>query len=647
MSFRQVSIAVVTAAWTVVACAYDYLERDAVVMYYHTMFTSGAQAASGWNGNVAACDAGTTSGAYRDEVLRRVNFYRLLAGLPRVSLSSDVRDVDVQNAALMASANSAAHPSPPATWNCYTASGYNGAFNSIQALGASGVQAIDLYMEALGPDAASAPQRRWLLYPPQVQVATGDIPVGTRSNALWTMGPFGARPDRPAGTAWPPRGYVPWDVVPRTSKRWSMSAPGVVFAPYTLAIWETVAGTSVAHAPTVEPWTLGHGDNTIVFNLDNVAFNTAPREDRWITVLLRDDNYVAPRLFDYSVALFDAGRLPVGITADFDGDGKSDLVWHDPLTGRTSLWLVDGTGFKAGSRELMRNLAWRPTLSGDFNGDGKADLVWRNDDTGGTAIWLLDGSTYISGAIVLSDRNWRVVHVADLDGDGKADLFFEGPKGEKVAWLMDGVQQAGMRYLTGVDAVVHVADMNGDGVPDVASNHSIHLMGSVDVVASIWLAPTLDRRITHVGDFNGDGKVDFAWLNPSTGTTSIMLLNGLNVVVDQAVLTSLDWRVTAVADFDGDGKSDLLWRNAATGEIAIWKMDGTFYAGGAILLAQPDWQVHKVGSFDGDVGLAGKPKSDLLWRNTATGQHAIWLMDGYRFAGGAIVLEGTHWWATP
>lgn len=76
-------------------------------------------------------------------------------------------------------------------------------------------------------------------------------------------------------------------------------------------------------------------------------------------------------------------------------------------------------------------------------------------------------------------------------------------------------------------------------------------------------------------------------------------------------------------------------------------MDGKFYAGGAILLAQPDWHVQKVGNLDGNAGLAGKPKSDLLWRNTATGHHAIWLMDGYRYAGGATVLEGMHWWATP
>ncbi len=28
-------------------------------------------------------------------------------------------------------------------------------------------------------------------------------------------------------------------------------------------------------------------------------------------------------------------------------------------------------------------------------------------------------------------------------------------------------------------------------------------------------------------------------------------------------------------DFNSDGKSDLVWRNSVTGEIVIWLMDGT------------------------------------------------------------------------
>jgi hypothetical protein len=85
------------------------------------------------------------------------------AGLPRVSLFSGAKDIDVHNATLMTSANNAVHPSPRATWNGYSTSGYNGACNLIQALGASGAQVIDLYLEVLGSIAAATPPRRWLL----------------------------------------------------------------------------------------------------------------------------------------------------------------------------------------------------------------------------------------------------------------------------------------------------------------------------------------------------------------------------------------------------------------------------------------------------------------------------------------------------
>ena len=60
------SMMVVTAAWTAIACAYDYVERDDVIMYYHATFAWGAHAASGCNGNVATCDAGTMCGSYCD-----------------------------------------------------------------------------------------------------------------------------------------------------------------------------------------------------------------------------------------------------------------------------------------------------------------------------------------------------------------------------------------------------------------------------------------------------------------------------------------------------------------------------------------------------------------------------------------------------
>ena len=87
-----------------------------------------------------------------------------------------------------------------------------------------------------------------------------------------------------------------------------------------------------------------------------------------------------------------------------------------------------------------------------------------------------------------------------------------------------------------------------------------------------------------------------------------------------------------VSDFSGDHKADILWRNTATGDIALWLMNGrsiassgTIYAG-----ASPDWQIVGVGDFNGD------GKSDLLWRNVVTGDIAFWMMNG-----GTVLSSGT------
>ena len=37
-----------------------------------------------------------------------------------------------------------------------------------------------------------------------------------------------------------------------------------------------------------------------------------------------------------------------------------------------------------------------------------------------------------------------------------------------------------------------------------------------------------------------------------------------NTVGDQ------NWKIVGTGDFDGDGKSDIFWRNTSTGENAIW-----------------------------------------------------------------------------
>ncbi len=64
--------------------------------------------------------------------------------------------------------------------------------------------------------------------------------------------------------------------------------------------------------------------------------------------------------------------------------------------------------------------------SSDFNGDGKSDILWQNDN-GQVAIWELDGTTVIGnglvgkpGAELGGDRDRRF-----LDGDGRADILWQ------------------------------------------------------------------------------------------------------------------------------------------------------------------------------------------------------------------------------
>src|SRR5437773_2207159 len=82
--------------------------------------------------------------------------------------------------------------------------------------------------------------------------------------------------------------------------------------------------------------------------------------------------------------------------------------------------------------------------------------------------------------------------------------------------------------------------------------------------------------------------------------------------------------VCAPMDFDGDCKSDVLWRNSATGEDYVWLMNGLTIATGGFVtaVAAHAWQMQGIGDVDGD------GKADILWRNSSTGENYIWLMNG-------------------
>ena len=84
-------------------------------------------------------------------------------------------------------------------------------------------------------------------------------------------------------------------------------------------------------------------------------------------------------------------------TGDFNGDGKSDIVWRDNNGNTVDLAHERSNVFERPQALGNMPTTWSIVQTGDFNGDGMSDLLWR-DTTGNTAMWFMNGVTVASTA---------------------------------------------------------------------------------------------------------------------------------------------------------------------------------------------------------------------------------------------------------
>lgn len=108
--------------------------------------------------------------------------------------------------------------------------------------------------------------------------------------------------------------------------------------------------------------------------------------------------------------LFQGGNGLITSNRDFNGDGKSDIIWRNKVNGKVFIWLMDGnTITSGGSPGIVADFNWRIKNFGDYNGDGKSDILWRNSSTGATTVWFMNGITKTSSQrIGTVDNNWEI-----------------------------------------------------------------------------------------------------------------------------------------------------------------------------------------------------------------------------------------------
>ncbi|MBL8021496.1 MAG: hypothetical protein JNM27_17635 [Leptospirales bacterium] len=235
----------------------DTKNRAAVARFYRDVYKK-SNVSNAWTGNVSSCKAGSNSAAYQDATALRINYFRAMAGLPGdITLKSEWSDKDTK-ASLMFEANNSLSHGPPSSWKCYSKDGAEAAGSSNIALGASGPEAIDLYMYDPGSGNFFVGHRRWILYPTQLVMGSGST---ARANALWVFGEHKQVAPVVPFVAWPNAGFTPKQLFGPREYRWSYSMSRADFSQSRVKL--VCGGNNVPVRQ--EQYKGGYGENTLVW----------------------------------------------------------------------------------------------------------------------------------------------------------------------------------------------------------------------------------------------------------------------------------------------------------------------------------------------------------------------------------------------
>src|SRR6266536_1772208 len=128
------------------------------------------------------------------------------------------------------------------------------------------------------------------------------------------------------------------------------------------------------------------------------------------------------------------------------GTTEFDLYASDLATNSIVVYAVDGTKTTFATGLNSPQGIFPPKA--DFNGDGKSDILWQNSVTGERVIWLMNG-TSVSSSVSLGvvGTSWNIVGSEDFNADGMPDIHGQNNcgscaanavTGERVIWLMNG-----------------------------------------------------------------------------------------------------------------------------------------------------------------------------------------------------------------
>jgi hypothetical protein len=296
------------------------------------------------------------------------------------------------------------------------------------------------------------------------------------------------------------------------------------------------------------------------------------------------------------------GVMPhVVAVGDVNGDGKLDLVvanagnYSDEKNGNVSVLLGKGDGTFQEPVVYETGVYCCFVALADFDGDGKLDLVAANHFSNSISVLLGNGDGTFRAAVHYPTGEGALhVSVADLNGDGKLDLAVANIRANTVSVLLgngDGTFQTAVAYAPGQGpACVTVTDCNGDGKLDLvvadSDSHTVSvLQGNGDGTFKSPVAFKTGNRPHFVAaaDVNQDGAHDLIVANLGDGTISVLLNQpgparhgGFSEPAHFPC--GFEPAFVTAGDLNQDGTLDLVVANQVSNSVSVLlgKRDGTF-----------------------------------------------------------------------
>jgi hypothetical protein len=492
--------------------------RDGVAQLYKNVYVPGTAVALNWTGDVAGCNAGTTNLEHRQAVIDRVNYARALVGLPPVTLLDGLPTTQAQSAALMFLANSALSHTPPMSWLCFSTDGSDGAGHSNISLGAFGVHAIDNYLDDTGTGNSPVGHRRWILFPPQVSMATGDVFRAASqpfpgANALYVLGTFGARPATPGGIAWPPAGFVPYQNLPSTSKRWSFSYPGADFTGATV----TMTGPAGPIPVTLEAVATGYGDNTIVFVPTGVSYGNPGTDTTYRINVSGMTGTNVPSSIEYTVTVIDPMAIaPTPTIINYQG-----LWWNAPALSES------GWGINFAHQGEIIFATW-------FTYDATGKALWLSMIATRTADGVYSGALYQTHGPAFSAVPFNPAAVTTTPV-GSGTLTFSDANNGTFAYIVNGIAQT-KAITREVFGPLPTCTFGGQPNLALATNYQ-----------DLWYAAPAESEAGWGVNFTHQGDIIFAtWFTYDVDGTPLWLAATVNKTAT-GVYTGTVYRTTGPA----------------------------------------------------------------------------------------------------